>query len=315
MKIWIILILILVGILGYSLILLPENSFFSASVKPLPKPQKKLHVFSPTPTHHDDTEEKPKEKTPEEKELLEKEEAERIEKRRAEFEDEYIPKKPVIQIEGDWIKLGKLYKAPKEKEAKLVDIVRVNPKTQVVEIEGEVCINQGLIELFACTERGKTHESVIVSYCSPSHLQAGLMMLGLTPLKRGEFPGDPDAKPGSLLDIEMSWKVKDGESEKTVTYPIYELVLNTQKNAPMEKQHWEFIGSFFSMDPMIKKEVYVADVSGTLITTWTNPDTVIDSTSLLKEDDTIFFANHHLLPEPGTLIILRIKPAKIEEKK
>lgn len=228
--------------------------------------------------------------------------------------DEGLPQQPAMHIVGEWVELGKSWMNPKTKEVELKNKVRIHPRQQIVEVEGEVIVNEGLIELFACTERGKTHESTVILFCAPSHLQTGLMMLGLQPPTRGEFPGDPLAKAGDLIDISLSWKIKEGETEKVVTHPIYELIWNTRTKSAMSKQYWLFNGSFFSHDPIAKREVFVADISGNIVTTLHDPDTIIDSTHELRDDDTVFFANSNLLPPSGTPITMTFKPAPKDSK-
>jgi hypothetical protein len=180
-----------------------------------------------------------------------------------------------------------------------------------LDIPGEICVQGGLIELFACTERGKTHESVMILFALPYLIHYGLEILGLSESSRGDFPGDPDAQTGSLLNITARWKKK---GEKEVEYPIYQLILNEKTQSPLEELYWVFNGSLFRYQPMIQKEIYMADATGTIITTWSDPHTVIDSTHPLKMDDTVFFANHHLLPPRGTSILLTIRSAPATAK-
>jgi hypothetical protein len=182
--------------------------------------------------------------------------------------------------------------------------LRVKTREGYLEADGRVCLQRGLIEVFACTPYGKVHEAVLVLDCRPEHLHAGLLLLGMkeTPGQVHELGGQ-GALAGERASVLVSW-TEDG---KVVERPAEELLLDSRTGESMPRTGWVFTGSRFLR--VGGRERFAANASGQMITTFHDPDAILDNPLVEGGDDTIYYANSKLLPRPGTPVLVRIAPA------
>ena len=178
----------------------------------------------------------------------------------------------------------------------------LNKKT--VTIYGKSNMSYGLIELLACTKIGKTHESALVMDVQPIHLQTALILLGLNYGGNLRYQGDPRTPQGDRVRIWVEWE-KDGQSER---HRAEELVYNRATQTPMKRTDWVFSGSRTNSNG-----VFMAQAVGTLITTFHDPDSIIDNPLPGGSDDTVYIVNTKVAPPKGTPVKMIITPAKSEE--
>ncbi len=190
--------------------------------------------------------------------------------------------------------------------------LRVNYTRKFIEIDSLVSLNRGLIELFACTPKGKAYESAVVLDCKPTHLMTGLFLLGLKKGSGGKFQGDTTAPKGSKVLVLVTWI--DPKTKKTRRYFAEDLVWNHRAKRPMKRTGWIFIGSRFVKNPNTGQEIFMASYTGTVIVTYHDPSAILDTPSDKGGDDTTFYANHMLMPKRGTKLKLLIYPEKIYNK-
>src|SRR5437588_6725568 len=109
---------------------------------------------------------------------------------------------------------------PREEAAKAAEspavagLVKVSPtgdvwldtKRKAVVVDGQVCLREGQLEMFACPKGTKEHESVLSLNCQAEELHAGLLAAGAKPGTPVKF--DPEYKPasGQIVDIYVLWK-------------------------------------------------------------------------------------------------------------
>ena len=180
--------------------------------------------------------------------------------------------------------------------------VIIDAKRRSIELQGRVNMQAGLVELFACTPTGKTHESVVVLDVQPLHLQLALLALGLNP---GRNPGVPkeagdDRKPGDIVEIHVSWKAGDKKREVRAEETIYD----KPQGRTMAKTDWVFLGS------QAWDGAFAADEGGSLITTYHDPLAIIENPLDTVNDDTLYFANTSVVPPVGTKVTVTISSAK-----
>jgi len=191
----------------------------------------------------------------------------------------------ILQVGDDLFKLGK------------VDL-DLNKKT--VTIYGKVNMSAGVIELLACTKYGKVHESVLTMDVEPIHLQTALILLGLEFGGGLRYQGDPLTPKGDRVQIWIEWTA-GGEVKR---HRAEDLVYNRVKQAAMEHTDWVFSGS------RMKNGVFISQGTGTLITTYHDPDTILDNPLPEGGDDTVYIANSQIVPPKGTEVKMTIMPAK-----
>lgn len=206
--------------------------------------------------------------------------------------------------------------------------IEVDLEGRRLTLEGAIAIPKGLIELVACTSWGKTHESICSLEVDPSHLKAALLMLGLEESPQVTKLGEPKALKGDRVIIYLEWE-KDG---KPVRHRVEKLIWDRTTGATMEEVGWVFTGSRFLKVPdyspageeIGERELFMASETGSLVTTFHDPNAILDNPLLKGGDDTIYYANDKLLPPRGTPVRFIVEatekkkeadPGKDEERK
>lgn len=192
-----------------------------------------------------------------------------------------------------------------------------------VEVVARVCVRRGLLELFACAEGGKDHESAVVLFAKPQSLHLALVLLGLKDKREmgGGGPqqvGDPTAPKGDRVLVFLEWTDKEG---KTHRHRAEELIKDQRTNTTMPLAGWTFSGSEFveEVDPDTKKptgrQIYCANRERSVITTFHDPTAILDNPLSTGGDDSIYYSNEDILPDSGTHAKLIVQVPTDEEKK
>lgn len=215
--------------------------------------------------------------------------------------------------------------AAKPKEIKLPGLV-IDLEKGCVDVEASVCLQEGTLELIACTKDTKEHESIIVIAAKPSHIHAALLLIGARPgnpsiRKPANAEGTRwiDIPPqGDPIGVYLAFKDKEG---KMVEYPISDFIAPTdedygQSNAddqPEEKAGFPdafvFAGSQLYGKGKGPRQ-YLCDQSGNVISIATFGDELICLSGMHASDNEslMWQINPTKLPEVGTKITLRLRP-------
>ncbi len=178
----------------------------------------------------------------------------------------------------------------------------LNSQDSEIIIPGIINMQQGIIELLACSEGGKVHESVLVLDIIPYHLHVALLLLGLNFGGGLEYQGDPNTPKGDSVEIWVKWKIDD--NDKIVR--AEDLI---PRNKSMEHTAWVFSGS------KIIDGKYMADIEKTIITTYHDPFTILDNPMSTGANDEVYKVNETIVPPKGTPISTIIKKFNIHEKR
>gem|GEM_PF-6500870 len=183
--------------------------------------------------------------------------------------------------------------------------IRIYPAEQYLEVDATICLERGLIEVYACSPGGKTHEAMLVVKAKPQLLHFGLILLGVKEGQGCAVQGDPKNLPhGENVDLFVEWE----EGGKTWRARAEDLIYNTHRKTSMEKGVWVFTGSQFvkGQDPNTGQEVdiYLANATGTVISTFRDPAAILDNSSEFSADDTSYIANEAVVPPKGTSVRL-----------
>ncbi len=189
--------------------------------------------------------------------------------------------------------------------------ILVDGKSREIRFPGKVNMNEGLIEVIICTERGKLHESVFVTKVRPMDLHTTLLLIGLHP---GSNPGRYlsenleyrpkgwDKPPGDRVDIFVSWKSTGNESRKERAGVF---VMDRRTKRTLKKIDWVFTGS------LVKKNgVYMGDEVGSIVTNYHDQTAVIDNPLTSGRLDDYIYANTSAIPPVGTAVEIHIIPVK-----
>ena len=206
-----------------------------------------------------------------------------------------------------------------------------------VELEATVCVNDGLLELVACTKGSKEHESIFAVSARAMHLHTGLLAIGANsghPVSRNQVPNEDGhwvqvPATGDRIDVALVTRNASGE---LIERPISDCVVaSTQRvdevdgrvivapesaassdsRSPNVFPHqFVFAGSRFRRSERLVHH-YSADLSGNLISIATFGDEVLSLPFSQSQNNAqlSWRANPETLPKRGTKVILRLRPA------
>jgi len=114
----------------------------------------------------------------------------------------------------------------------------------MVIMEGEVCLTRGSLEMFACLEGTKEHESIIAIPTDAFIVHAGLLSIGAEQGSPVQF--DPDYVPpsGDVIDVIVQW---NDETGKRHTRRAQDWIRDA-RSGEMMKYDFVFPGSYFWQD-------------------------------------------------------------------
>src|SRR5690606_35772911 len=81
----------------------------------------------------------------------------------------------------------------------------IDPKFKRVVVDGEVCLTEGQLEMFACIKGTKEHESIVAVDCKAYILHAALLAVGAEQGTPVRFSPTYQAATGSPIDIQVVW--------------------------------------------------------------------------------------------------------------
>lgn len=194
--------------------------------------------------------------------------------------------------------------APGKAHKAMLPGIVIEEGTQTLRIEGQVCIEEGILEYLAVARGGKEYESVFALHCRPSHLQAAMLIAGyqageIAPELQGDF--SPQADPAANIPPEGAPQVTHPSSDyfakaKTeptrVTIdvevgqadgswqrrPIESFLIDRTTSRPPPRLTWGFSGSFFHRDEQTGMEFFVADAEKSVIALWYDPTALLNLT-------------------------------------
>jgi len=183
----------------------------------------------------------------------------------------------------------------------------LDTKRKAVVIDGQVCLREGNLEMFACPEGTKEHESVVSLKCLPEVAHAGLIAAGAKPGKPVRF--DPKYEPasGDIIDIYVLWHDEKGGKHQA---KAQQWVKNVKTEKAMEFD-WVFAGSGFWKDEDTGKQHYQAN-GGDFICVSNFPSAMLDLPieSSQSNGELMFHAMTENIPPKGTKVRLVMIPRK-----
>jgi hypothetical protein len=202
--------------------------------------------------------------------------------------------------------------------------ITIQVEERSVDVEAVVCLTEGLLELVACTEDSKEHESIVAVRALPSHIHTALLLLG------GK-PGQPamrrpvDGVEGRLVDVpprgglvEVSLLIED-EAGEVKERPISEFIERSgsggvgggggpQEGEAFPTDRFLFAGSILAegRDGVTR---YLSDLSGHVISLATFGDELLCQPGL--HDPSTGALEWQIkgagLPDEGSGVVLRLR--------
>jgi hypothetical protein len=189
----------------------------------------------------------------------------------------------------------------------------LDAKNQRVIIDGEVCLREGQLELFACLTGTKEHESVVSLNCVAEQVHAALLATGAEQGKPVSFDPKYQAATGDVIDVSVTWNDEKG---KTHTVRAQEWIKYAKTGKAMDFD-WVFAGSSFWTDEETGKKHYQAN-AGDLICVSNFPTALLDLPveSTQANAGLLFVAFTENIPPRGTKVRVVLTPrVKREVKK
>ena len=201
------------------------------------------------------------------------------------------------------------------------DLVRLSEKGEIwldlkrkaVVVDGQVCLREGTLEMFACPKGTKEHESIVALNCKAQEVHAGLLRIGAVAGTTVRFDPEYKAATGPVVDIYVLWKDSEGKARQV---RAQEWVKNSKTGKALEYD-WVFAGSGFWKDEETGQQRYQAE-SGDLICVSNFPSATLDLPieSSQANDSLLFTAFTANIPAKTTKVrVVMIPRQKAEEKK
>ena len=131
----------------------------------------------------------------------------------------------------------------------------IDTKRKQVIIDGEVCLRNGQLEMFACLRGTKEHESIVALNTQAFLAHAALLRLGVEVGAPATFHPTYVPASGGEVEVTVHWIDKEGKRQKA---KAQDWVRNVRTKKAMTHP-WVFAGSGFWTDPTTGTNHYQAE--------------------------------------------------------
>lgn len=201
---------------------------------------------------------------------------------------------------------------PKQRLIKLSkeDEVWVDPQRKLVVVDGEIAINDGPLEMFACPKGTKEHESLVAVHSKAQVVHAGLLAVGAVAGHPVRFNPKYEPATGAVIDIWVLWQDDKGKHKVRAQ----DLVKDAQTGKAMQHD-WVFGGSGFFTDESTGKRYYHADGGDFIcLSNFATATLDLPIKSSQANDALLFSAFTERVPPRGTKVRLVLIPRQAKKK-
>jgi len=212
--------------------------------------------------------------------------------------------------------------------------VEIDGEKGLVDVDAQIALTEGLLELIACTEGTKEHEAIVRIDALPIHVHTALLLVGArngNPAMRKPINEEQTRwmhYPPSGQPIKVSLVIEDAQG-KEVERPINDFIRRTEGDPYMpdiglgteasdeEKEPFPsvflFTGSHLIEDEKGNKQ-YLADQSGHVITISTFGDELLGLADIQSREngELVWEVDPAHLPPLDTKVKLRLRPVFAE---
>ena len=199
--------------------------------------------------------------------------------------------------------------------------VKINLDEWSVDVDAEVCLHDGLLELILCVDNTKEHESIFSTKARALHIHTALLLMGSKPgtpaMKKIQIKGEDQwisVEPsGDDIVLSVVLQSKDGSDKE---HPINKFVSpaaaenKEQDSGEMKKFPDKFIFSGSHLIATVNgKKKYLCEDSGNVISVSTFGDEMLCLSEVTGHDNNKlgWKVNPKLLPKIGDQVIIRLK--------
>jgi len=189
----------------------------------------------------------------------------------------------------------------------------VDFEAKQVILGGYICLERGLLEMFACPAGTKEHESVVAVLAPSVEMHAALLAVGAVAGKPSRWEEERGYIPpsGSKIDIQVRWL--DEKTQEIISRDSRQMVQNSSTGEAMDYE-WIFGGSVTFEDPETGERYYYAN-SGEMICVSNFPSAAIDIgiESSSENNELMFQVFSENVPPLGTKVYLILTPGEIRQ--
>jgi hypothetical protein len=180
-----------------------------------------------------------------------------------------------------------------------------------VVLVGKVCLREGQLEMFACPEATKEHESVLSVPVEAFKVHAALLALGVEPGRPVQFAPEYRPASGPVIDVALYWT---DDSGKRCSAWAHDWVQDARTGKALTEP-WVFGGSMFWVDEKTGKRDYLAN-HGELICVSNFSSAMLDLPieSSDKAGQLLFNAYTDRIPPVDTKVTIVLIPRLDKEK-
>ncbi len=209
-----------------------------------------------------------------------------------------VPAEPALPVPAGAKKLSPTYP------------IWLDPREKAVLVDGQICLREGMLEMFACTRNTKEHEAIVSANTKAYLVHAALLSLGAEVGHPVQF--QPSYRPAAGTEIEVFVRWRDAQG-KEQTARAQDWVRDVHTKKPMEHP-FVFAGSSFWVDPDNGKKYYQAE-GGDFVCVSNFGTAMLDLPvkSSQANEELEFEAFTEKIPPLGTPVRLVFKP-KLKEQ-
>ncbi len=183
--------------------------------------------------------------------------------------------------------------------------VRIDWQQRRVEVEAEVVLREGMLELMVCSRNTKEHESILRVHAQPLHVYQAMGLIGLEPGSPARYHDKQRRMlPPEGESVVLHVRYHQGDTPRVV--PIESWLLDAKRHRPPDKIRWLFAGSRTFEDGR-----FGADLDGTVVGVVDFDTSLITADGLHSADNELLWleANTEAIPPVGTRCTLLIQSA------
>lgn len=186
--------------------------------------------------------------------------------------------------------------------------LRIDYRVPQVEIDAEVVLREGALELFAYARAPvpKEHESILRTNVPVEKIYQALGLIGLTPGQPPRYlPETKTIRPASGDAVDVFVRLDRGG--RFVEESACDWMWNVASKATMSRSHWLFCGSERLPDGRL-----AAQEEGTLVTVVDFPSSLLSLPTPHTDKDAELWLKAHtpVIPDAGTRVTLILRPAE-----
>ena len=179
-------------------------------------------------------------------------------------------------------------------------------------VDGEICLREGPLEMFACPRRTKEHESIVAVHSRMLEIHAALLRLGAKKGTTAKFQPVYQPPTGSEIEVRVFWRTSDGQP---LIAKAQDWIWQGKEKKPT-RVPFVFAGSQISQVSTAGSRRYLAD-DGDFICLANFSSAMLDvpMESTQANEGLLFRANPHRIPALGSKVrvVLTVSEEKPKE--